>query len=146
VQGVVQVDLDGGVVVLAPGPHLRAARTMARAEQRREELAERRVVVGAGPAELEPAVPVGRRTEIAAGRDTGRQIVVGGPFLGILQHLVGLVDVAHALLGVGLLADVRMVLAGQLAVGMPDIVVRRPLLDAQRRVVVLELHSRGLAK
>ena len=91
-------------------------------------------------AELEAGVPVRRRLELLAGLPVAAHLVVGGALLRVLQDLVGLVDLLEARLGVGHLADVGVVLAGELAVGLLDVVLRRAARDAERLVVVLVLH------
>src|SRR5690606_21347510 len=141
-----QVDLDGGVMVFATGAELLpggAAR--AAPEQRRKELAELRFFArGSGAAELEAFVPAGRRLEPPAGRNAGGEIIVGLAFFLVAQDIVGFVDVAHARFGIAFLADIGMVFASQLAVSAADVVLRGVALDAQRAVVVLELHNRPL--
>ena len=59
----------------------------------------------------------------------------------IAEHLVGLVDLLELRLG-GLVARVHvgMMLAGELAVRLLDLFLRRALGDAERLVVVLEFH------
>lgn len=85
--------------------------------------------------ELEAFVPARRRLEAALGVATARDAVgkrvVGGALFLVAQYVLGLIDVAHALLGVGLLADVGVVLAGELAVGLAHFVVGRGALDAR---------------
>jgi hypothetical protein len=124
--------------------------TGAAAEQRLEEIA--RVEVGAeraaaaeaaarpAAAELEAGIPVRRRLELLAGLPVAAHLVVGGPLLRIPQDLVGLVDLLEALLGVGGLAHVRVVLAGELAVGLLDVVLRGRARHAEGVVVVLVFH------
>ena len=133
-------------------PNLVAAETTTAAaagaaEQRLEEVAEvlaghvahagRRAAAGR---ELEAAVPAGRRLEVLAGAAAARQLVVGGALLRVGEHGVGLVDLAHARGRVGLLADVRVVLAGELAVGLLHRLGVGALVDPEGLVVVLEVH------
>jgi hypothetical protein len=66
-----------------------------------------------------------RRPEFLPGLPVRAEPVVRAALLGILQDLVGLADFLEAGLGVGLLADVRVVLARQLAVGALDLVGAR---------------------
>src|SRR5690606_14827831 len=61
--------------------------------------------------------------------------------LRVLEHLVGLGDLLEARLGLRLLADVRVELAGQLPVGLLNLLRRGGPRDVQRLVVVLELHA-----
>src|SRR5215204_5316781 len=69
------------------------------------------------------------------------QLVVLLPLFGIAQHFVSFVDFLEACFG-GLVAriDVRMELAGQLAKGLLDLLLRGRLRDAERFVIVLEFH------
>ena len=95
--------------------------------------------------ELKALVPTRWRLEVALARMAATrhalgQCVVGGALLLVAQHVVGLVDVTHAGLGISLLADVGVVLAGQFAVGLAHILFRGRALDAKRFVVVLEFH------
>ena len=131
-------------MVLAPGMHagpLPAASLAA--EQRLEEVAVVRAIAGAeiAPAELEAGIPARRRLEVLPGLPLAAHLIVGGALLGILQHLVGLAQLLEARLGIGLLADVRMVLARQLAVGALDLVLRRAARQSEGLVVVLEFHG-----
>ena len=87
----------------------------------------------AGAAELGAGVPVRRRLG-AALLPSPADFVVGGALLGILQHFPGLGDVLEARLGVGLLRDVGVVLARQLAVGALDLVGRRVARSTLSRV------------
>src|SRR5690606_5683017 len=88
---------------------------------------------------------IGRRPEVFARPVAARlELVVGGALVLVAQHLVGLVDRLEALLGAGLLADVRMVPARQPAVGALDLALARRRLDAEGVVVILELHRRPL--
>ena len=52
------------------------------------------------------------------------QLVVGGALFRVGEDRVGLVDLLHALLGVRLLGDVRMVFARKLAIGLADLLLR----------------------
>src|SRR5690606_35740914 len=81
-----------------------------------------------------------RRPEFLAGLALSER-VVGSTLLGIAQHLVGLADLLEARLGVGLLADVGMVLARETPVGALDLVGRRIAAYAHDRVVVFVFHG-----
>jgi hypothetical protein len=70
------------------------------------------------------------------------QFVIGLAFFRVGQHVVGLVDLGHALLGIGLLADIRVVLARQLAERFLDLVGAGVFGHAQSLVVVLVIHCR----
>src|SRR5690606_11894007 len=91
----------------------------------------------------EGAEPVLRGTEVLAGAEAA-EIVVGGALLLVAQRLVGLGDLLETLLRVRLLGDVRVVLAGEAAVGLLDLVLGGAALDAEDLVVVLVLHFRWL--
>src|SRR6478735_3405603 len=92
------------------------------------------------PAAAEAVEPVGRRAEVLA-RAVAAQAVVRGALFLVAQRLVRLGDFLELLLGVGLLGDVRVVLARQPAVGLLDLLVGRAALDAEALVVVLVLHA-----
>src|SRR5690606_9845747 len=117
-----QVDHHARMVVAATHAAGPGAAARGTAEEAGEELAELlgpQVVEGAAR-ELEAGAPVRGRPELLAGASRLADLVVGGAFLGIGQHRIGLVHRAHARLGVRLLADVRVVLARELAVGLLD--------------------------
>ena len=73
------------------------------------------------------------------------QLVVGGAPFGVGQHRVGLIDLGHPLGRIGLLADVRVVLACQPTIGLLDFVGTRGLLDPEDLVVILVVHSNSLS-
>ena len=75
----------------------------------------------AGARELEIGVPVGRRAEVLARLVAAAQGVIGGALLGVGKDRVGLVDLLHPRLGAGLLRQVRVMLARQLAIGLLDL-------------------------
>jgi hypothetical protein len=158
-EGVLEVEHDLGVVVLAapleasaamplarptarPAPAARRARAHA-AEELAEEVAELGGVhaVGAAAGELEARIPVGRRREGLALLAALADGVVGGAPLGVREHRVGLVDLAHARGRVGFLADVRVVLARQLPEGLLDLFGGGVARHAEQLVIVLELHG-----
>src|SRR5690606_30724665 len=86
--------------------------------------------------------PARRGPDLVAGAVAARaQLVVGLALGRIAQRLVGLVDLLEALLGVRFLADVGMVFARQPAIGGLDLGLAGARLDAEDRVVVLELHG-----
>src|SRR5262249_55890250 len=96
-------------------------------------------------------VPAGRRsTTRRAGAGlfvhapVGTELVVLFPLLGVAEDLVGLVDPFELRLG-RLIAgiDVGVMLARELPVGLLDFFFARVLRDAERRVVVLEIHGAG---
>src|SRR5690606_8479587 len=89
---------------------------------------------------MEVLLPVGRRPELLAGPPMRSERVVGRTLLGVAQHLVRFAELFEALFGIRLLADVRMVFAGEAAVRALDLLLRRVSLDAHDLVVVLVLH------
>jgi hypothetical protein len=108
------------------------------AEQGFEEIA----VIGIArvrSAELEAGIPVGRGPEILAGAMLP-EMIVGGSLLGILQHFIGFPDFLEAGFRVLFLADIRVVFARQLAVGLLDLRLGCITRDAHDLVIILELH------
>ena len=100
---------------------------------------------GMAPRELETLAPVGRRAEVLPRPPVRPELVVGRALLRVLEHFVGFLQLLEARLGVLLLADVRVVLAGQLAVGALDLVLRGGARHAHDLVVVLVAHGPTLA-
>jgi hypothetical protein len=92
-------------------------------------------------ARAEAVEPVGRRTEILPRPIAAAEAVVGGALFLVAQRLVCLGDLLELLLGVLLLRDVRVVLAGELAVGLLDVFLGRVPLYAEDLVVILVLHG-----
>src|SRR6267143_234478 len=144
VRGFLQADVDIDRVVLSAERHVpRAAKAAAAAAGK---CAERLEQVGqvdaaevlAGVA-AEALVPVGRRTEVLPGAVRAEAVEGGALFL-VLERLVRLGDLLELLLRVRLLGDVGMVLAGELAVRLLDVLVARAALDAEDLVIVLVLH------
>src|SRR5690606_18404838 len=108
-EGVLEVDLDAGDVVLArrgetsvraaastcAGPAGRASEWAPIAEQLREEIAEAAEVLATGrtaAGKLEPLAPVRRRAEVLALLPVGAELVVGRALFGVLQDLVRLLQ------------------------------------------------------
>ena len=115
------------------------------AEQLFEKVAEApaRTAAGKDFLEVEAAVAESamRRAHLVTGPVTAlTQLVIGLALGRITQRLVGLVDRLEPILGPGLLADVRMVLARQSAVGGLDLRLTGAGAHAERVVIVLELH------
>jgi hypothetical protein len=110
-----------------------------RAEQRLEEVAEVRL---AGPrtAELEAGAPIRRWAKILTGTMPLPQLIVGGALLGALEYFVSLADFLEAGFSVLFLADVRMILASELAIGLLDLRLRGIARQTHDLVVVLKLH------
>src|SRR3984957_12188289 len=118
-----------------------ASRTLPplRAEQRLEEVAEGRVAP-ARTTEFEAGIPVRRRAKILARRMPLSQLIVGGALLGTLENLIGFADVLEACFGVLFLADVRMIFASELAIGLLDLRLGGIARHTHDLVVVLVLH------
>src|SRR5581483_8580651 len=100
------------------------------AEERGEEIAEAfllehrsaagRARAGAA-AELEAARPIRRRPELLPGLPVAAELIVRGTLLRVFQYFVGLLHFLELLLGVFLLADIRMIFTGETAVGLLDV-------------------------
>ena len=95
----------------------------------------------APPAEFEAAVPTRGGLEGFAPGVPLADVVVRRAALGVDQRFVGLGYFLEARFGVGFLADIRVELAGQFAVGPLDVILRGDSLHAERGVVVLEFHA-----
>jgi len=133
----------GTAVPGRPAPPDMRLRPTAMAEQRFEKVAETAAVAELG---LEAVLPTGAkvrwRTELLARPVTTRlELIVGRALVGVAQHLVGLVDRLEALFGARLLADIRVVFAGQTPVGGLEFSLSGARLDAERLVVILEFHG-----
>jgi hypothetical protein len=110
---------------------LMASRTSGLAEHLREEVAEIGVAAGiALAAEVKVLlIPVGRRAKASAALGSGilRKLhlvahgVVGGALFGVGEYGVGFVDLGHASVRIFFLADVGVVFAGELAIGLLDV-------------------------
>src|SRR5690606_10284844 len=90
-------------------------------------------------------IPARRWREFAAARAVLAHVVVFAALVGILQDFIGLAEVLETLLGVLLLADVRMVFAREAPVGLLDVVGRRLFIDAHDFVIVFEFHARAFS-
>ncbi len=70
------------------------------------------------------------------------ELIVGGALLAVGEHLVGLLGLLEALLGLGVVRiAVRMKLHGQLAIGLLDVVVRCVAVDPQHIVKIALCHD-----
>ena len=125
-RGVGEVDVDGRLRI---GAGLGAGRACeAAAEERAEQVVQEREVheaLGVEALACDGLVPVAVVARAA--------VVVG-------EHLVGLGDLAEALLGVRRLGDVRMQLPRQPAEGLLDLAIGCVAADAEQLVVVLLRH------
>src|SRR6185312_12662281 len=133
--GLLQRDLEIEAQVLAAhvgasaGPRPAAAAI----EHLLEDVAEHRAEVEA--LGIEAARPAGA---VAALEGGGAVAVVGRALVGILQDVVGVIEFLELLLGVLIaIVAIRMMLHGELAKGLLDVVGARRPTDAQHLVVVL---------
>src|SRR5271165_537206 len=88
--------------------------------------------------------PIRGRAKLLTGPVVASQLIIGRALLGIAQHLIGFLNLFEAVLGVLLLADVRMILASQLAIGALDLVRIGPTGHAESFVIILILHAHPL--
>jgi hypothetical protein len=144
--GLLQRDAGVDLVVLARDRERartgRAASGAASPAQSGKEVGQIDVVEGELPAAVF-LLPVGRRAEVLPRLVGAAQAVVGGALLGVFQGLVGFPDFLEFLLGIGLLGDVGVILAGELAVRLLDVVGARRAPDAERAVIVLVFNTPG---
>src|SRR5690606_27865386 len=147
--GVLQADGQGPVLIgwlaaaaLHAVEHAAAAALAAAvaAEQALEEIAED--AFRAVDARL---LPAGRRTEVLAGAPVVAQPVVHAAPLRVLQHLVSFGDFLEASLGSWFLADIRMVFAGEPAIGRLDLVGSCMARHPEQLVIILVFHRAVLA-
>src|SRR5437868_8244022 len=113
------------------------------AKQLGEEVAEIGLFPGrvAPTGELEAGVPVRRRTELLAGLMASSQLVVRGALFRVGEYGISLVELLHAQFGIGLLGNVGMELARELAECLLDVLRGGIARHSQRSVVVLEFHA-----
>src|ERR1700722_7817988 len=131
----VMVFAASGVECAAP---VAGSRPSLRAEQRLEEVAVGGVA-RARAGKLKPRAPIRRWPEILT-RMPLAELIVGGALVGTLEHFVRFADLLEARFGVLFLADVRMIFASELAVGLLDLRLRGIARHAHDLVVVLVLH------
>ena len=129
----------------------------AAAKQRREEVAEAfcfleflrarsaapgtAATLARSASELETTAPVRRGPECLSGLPFTAELVIRGPLLGILQNLVGFLDLLELLFRFGLFADVRVELAREAPVRFLDLVRSRGSGHAQNFVIVPIFHE-----
>jgi hypothetical protein len=88
------------------------------------------------------ASPPGRRSELDTVLPVWAELIVTLALVGIREHLIRFVDLFEALFGPAIPGiQIRVILSGELAVGLPDLVVRSVPLNPQSLVIVLKLHS-----
>ncbi|MNZ79557.1 hypothetical protein D3C78_981640 [compost metagenome] len=148
---VLQVQFDDGMLVASLAVGLRPAvgtglpRVGTLAEQLVEEVAEGFAVAAVVRMESMAFVPVRRRLEAVVPAEPARrrsaELVVGGALFGIGQHRIGFVELGHALGGILVLAQIRVVFPGQAPVRLLDVLGARVFGDAQDLVVVLVVHA-----
>jgi hypothetical protein len=148
-EGELELGLEVGTASAFAEPAAEARSAGAAAEHLLEEVGDpREVREVAAVAEAEPnlleaaAVGAAEASESRCARavvtrlPVGAEPVVAPPLLGVAQHVVGLGDLLEALLGSRLLVHVGVVLARELPVRPPDLLVARPPGDTERLVVV----------
>src|SRR5690606_26281367 len=69
------------------------------------------------------------------------ELVILGPILGVMQYFVGLAYIFELVRGLLCLADVRMILSGQLAIGLLDLLGGGRLTHTQNGVIVFKVHG-----
>ena len=84
--------------------------------------------------------PIGRRAKLLAIAKISAQLIIGGALVRIAQYLVRLLDLLEFVLRVLFLADVRVILARQLAVGAFHLIGIGAAGQPKYLVVVLILH------
>ena len=112
------------------------------AEKGLEEVTETGTATKTGSAELEAGVPVRGRMELLTGFPVCAKLVIGGAFLRILEHLVSFAEFLEADFCIRLLADIRMVLACQFAVGALDFITGGITLNPHNCIIIFEIHAR----
>ncbi|MNL11727.1 hypothetical protein D3C87_1325730 [compost metagenome] len=124
----VQIEAQVGAPLGTAPPARTGALGRAAPEEGLEDVAE-----AAEPLEALEAGPARAEAPLRGGV---AELVVALALLGIREDLVGLGELLEALLGPGLLVDVRVVLARQLAVALLQLVVRGALGNAEDLVVI----------
>ena len=129
------------MIFAAVGAKLAAAAPRSRlsAEQGIKKIAVRRIA-RARTAEFKAGVPIGRRAKVFAGAMLA-QLIVCRALLGALEHLIGLADLFEPRLGVFFFADVRMIFAGEFAIGLLDLCLGCVARNAHHLVIILKFHS-----
>ena len=150
---VFEVDHDFRVVILAANVKLAPPTASARsrgprpppgaAVQRLEEITEAAQIRSAAAEipELKAGIPAWRWVEVLARFPLRPKLVIGGAFLRIFQYLVGFTQFLELCLCFRFLADIRVELTCQLAVGALDLVLGGVTLDAHDVVVIFEFHD-----
>ncbi len=90
---------------------------------------------------LKPSTPIRWWLKTLLGIPVRTQLVVGGTFFGIFQNLVGLSQLLKFLLRIRFLADIRVVLAGQLSIGTFDLILGGFAVHTQNCVIVFIFHD-----
>src|SRR5580693_4155788 len=116
-----------------------AAGASLRPKQRVEKIAVR-FIARTSATEFKARVPIRRRPEVLSGAIVFAQLIIGRALFGTLEHFVGLANLLEARLGILLLADVRMILAGKFAVGLLDLRVSCVPRNTHHLVIILEFH------
>ena len=78
--------------------------------------------------------------KLLTGLPVGAELIVGRAFFRVLQHLVGFAQFLEFRFGIRFLADIRVILARQLAVGALDFILGGVAFHPQYFVVIFEIH------
>lgn len=68
------------------------------------------------------------------------QLIVGGAFVRVLERFIGLPDFLEFFFGIGFFGNVRVILVGELAVSLLDLLGAGVSRNAQNLVIVLVFH------
>src|SRR5690606_37904740 len=90
--------------------------------------------------------PVRWRPEVLPRLPIGAKTVVCPTFLRVLEHLIGFADLLKAGFGIGLFADVRVILACKAPICALDLILRCGAGNTEDLIIVLELHRDSLSK
>ncbi len=72
------------------------------------------------------------------------ELIVCRAFFRVLEYFIGLAHFLEALFSIRLLAHIRMILSGKLAVSTLDLVLRRIACDPDYLIIVFKLHPRPI--
>jgi hypothetical protein len=133
--GLLQRDLEIEAQVLAAHVGAPTAAALAGAEHVLEDVAEHRAEIEALGAAERPARPAGSHAALEGGRSVA---VIGRALVGILQDVVGVIDVLELLLGVLVaVIAIRVMLHGELPERLLDVIGARRSADSEQLVIVL---------
>lgn len=110
-------------------------------EQRLEKIAEVVRTVSRAARELEAGIPVGRWPELLARLPVLAELIIGRPLVDVAEDLVGFADFLKLSLSCGILVEVGVKFARELAIGPLDFILRRHAFEPKNRIIVFELHA-----